>query len=702
MTRSGRPGILVLGMHRSGTSAVTRLLGLAGGGLPLDPMPPTADNPRGYWESRRIARFNNRLLESAGTRWSDPAAIPESWFDAPARAADAAEAASLLAAEFPRENLLICKDPRICRLLPLWQRGLALAGVVPQAVVVMRDPHDVAASLAARAADPVFQAASVAAPARGLVLWLRYILEAERHSRGMPRRFVDYARVLADWRTALDPVFEAGFVSRPDPAAALRIDTFLEPGLRHHHADAEATERSGPPAADVWLGICASVEEAIAGVAAAQARCDRILSALDHALAEESARTSPVDARAAFDPIADAVVARLGRKLRPRGGRHPVARRAVFLSGVPQSIGHIYRVEHAVAALRAHGWQAEWRPLNDPGALAAIGEAAVVTVFRAPWGDPLAAVHAHCRERGIPVVFDVDDLLFDPQVTAAGCIALLEGCGEDERRSWLERTKAFRRAAAAAVAAVLTTAPLADAARRLCPHAVILPNALSPGMEAAARAARLAPRPSLADDRPRLLFASGTPTHHRDFAVAAQATALLFARRPEPLLVVVGHLQLDAYPELKPFRDRIEVRPRVPFADLFTEVARGDVNLCPLELDNPFCESKSEVRWLAAAAIGLPTVASPTVPLRAVIKPGETGLLAATATEWAAALEQLVADAVWRARLGEAARREALARFGFDVWSERAARIYAEIVDRGPATALTQAPPPFRQEAPDG
>ena len=95
-----RRAILVLGMHRSGTSALTRIIGHLGASLPFDPMPETADNPCGYWESRSIARFNNRLLESAGTRWNDDAPLPDAWFADPARAADEDEAATLLAAAF--------------------------------------------------------------------------------------------------------------------------------------------------------------------------------------------------------------------------------------------------------------------------------------------------------------------------------------------------------------------------------------------------------------------------------------------------------------------------------------------------------------------------------------------------------------------------------------------------------------------------
>jgi hypothetical protein len=103
--------------------------------------------------------------------------------------------------------MLVCKDPRICRLLPLWRRAFSVAGIAPRAVLVLRNPLEVAASLAARAAGPATASASITAPAVALLLWLRYVLEAERHSRDMPCNVVDYAAVLAEWRTPLAPVF---------------------------------------------------------------------------------------------------------------------------------------------------------------------------------------------------------------------------------------------------------------------------------------------------------------------------------------------------------------------------------------------------------------------------------------------------------------------------------------------------------------
>lgn len=80
MTRDRREVILVVGMHRSGTSALAGALGLAGAVAPLDAMPPVAENPRGCWESRSIVRTNNDLLRQAAPAWNDDSAIAASWF----------------------------------------------------------------------------------------------------------------------------------------------------------------------------------------------------------------------------------------------------------------------------------------------------------------------------------------------------------------------------------------------------------------------------------------------------------------------------------------------------------------------------------------------------------------------------------------------------------------------------------------------
>lgn len=673
-----RRAILVLGMHRSGTSAVTRLIGLAGATPPRDLMPPNDDNPQGYWESRKIAKFNNRLLESAGTSWNDDATISQLWFSGLDRQADRAEATSILAEEFVGASFLVCKDPRLSRLLPFWREVFTEAGIEQHALLVTRDPIEVARSLAARANVPQFRQAAIPATSRSLLLWLRYVLDAERHSRDMSRSFVAYADVIADWRQALAPLFTSDWLSPPSLGIAGEIDAFLDPGLRRQQSNDELP-------ADVRAEVVLLLRSLHKGLAdeSAEARLlrDQITDTFDRLLVTHGRSRSGLDLLAERDPLSELILEELAAH-QPNPTAAPQRRSALFLSAAPRSIGHTYRVEHPARALEAQGWETKILPLDDPASLVLLDTASIVVVFRGRWGDTFAAIRERCTTRGIPLVYDVDDLLFDPQVTAAGCIAFLDGLPPAEQQRWITEAADFRLALEQSDAVVVTTAPLAAAAAPHCSKVFILPNALDRRMEEAAAAALATPRPSAADGRPRLVFASGTPTHHRDFAVAAQAVARIFAQRPEPMLVVIGHLDPMSYPMLKPFRHRISLRSRVPLNDLFLELAGCDINLCPLELGNPFCEAKSAVRWLTAAAVGRPSIASPTEPLRDVVIDGVTGLIAADVEAWESALTRLLDDPQLVDSMGAAARRDALVRFGFDAWAPRAVQISNAIANQ--------------------
>ncbi|MEI8318081.1 MAG: glycosyltransferase [Planctomycetia bacterium] len=679
-----RRAILVLGMHRSGTSALTRIIGHLGATLPLDPMPETADNPGGYWESRSIARFNNRLLESAGTRWNDDAPLPAAWFADPARAADREEGGALVDAAFGAAQLLAFKDPRLCRLLPFWKEVLADRGIEPCAVIALRDPAEVARSLQARLDDPAFRPAAVAAPERGLLLWLRYVLDAEARSRDMPRAVIDYPSLIADWREAVRGLVELVPLPTITFEAATAIDGFLSPGLRRQRGP--APDESGATGGMAGVEALRSVGEAVTlavGTGVEQAAAQRRLDALARSFDRLSTAYAPLRqgpaATTLCDPWAGVILAELAG-LPSTVVPQPPRRRVLFLSGAPRSAGHVYRVEHAVAALAAEGWQASWLPLDDAGAPAAVGEADLVTAFRATWGESLAAVRERCTALGIPLVHDIDDLVFDPAVIASGQIAFIDRLPEERRQSWLTAAALHRRAIAASDACVVTTAALATAAAVVVPRVYVLRNGLSAAMLAAALQARGNPQPSASDGRLRLGFASGTPTHHRDFATIAPALADLLAQRSDVDLIIVGHFDLAAVPELVPHAARIEVRPAVSLLELHAEVARFDINLAPLEMDNPFCEAKSPIRCTTAALVGVPSVVAATAPLVAAVVDGETGLVARSLEDWTTMITRLLDDPVGRTALGEAARVDAIARFGPAAICQCAGHVYATIL----------------------
>ena len=221
--------LLVLGMHRSGTSALTRVLNLLGVALGEDLMPSGPDNPLGFWEHQGIVSVHETLLVALDRRWDDPRPMPDGWLDS-AAARDAGEAiTAIVQRDFAGVRLWAVKDPRLCRLMPLWRRVLADLGIEPRVLLVSRHPHEVAASLLRRDGLPVVI---------GELLWARYLLDAVRGSEGCRRGMVAYDDLLDDW---------SGAVRRIDQALALDlvandgqvrdIESFLSPQLRHHRAE---------------------------------------------------------------------------------------------------------------------------------------------------------------------------------------------------------------------------------------------------------------------------------------------------------------------------------------------------------------------------------------------------------------------------------------------------------------------------------
>src|SRR5262245_43006838 len=111
-----RRAIVVLGMHRSGTSALTRVLSLLGADLPSRLLEPRPDAIRGYWESADLVAIHDRLLAAAGTTWDGVLPIAESWWHSDAAHGFRREILEVLHHDFVRSSFFVIKDPRICRL----------------------------------------------------------------------------------------------------------------------------------------------------------------------------------------------------------------------------------------------------------------------------------------------------------------------------------------------------------------------------------------------------------------------------------------------------------------------------------------------------------------------------------------------------------------------------------------------------------
>lgn len=195
-----KTAVLVLGMHCSGGSDLARVLNLLGCDLPK------TNSDMAQSGSDAIAAFNETLLASAGSSWCDWRAIHPGWRSSPKAEEFKTAALQLLEQKFGASRLFVLKDPRICRLLPLWLDVLEAAGVHPALVMPTRNPLDVAASLAAR--DGLD-------PALGQLVWLRHVLDAEAASRGRPRLHCSYGALLAHWPRLIQRAEETLAISFP-------------------------------------------------------------------------------------------------------------------------------------------------------------------------------------------------------------------------------------------------------------------------------------------------------------------------------------------------------------------------------------------------------------------------------------------------------------------------------------------------------
>ncbi len=221
--------IVVLGMHRSGTSALARVLGLMGCHVGRDDELAPADesNPKGYWERKDMWALNERALAALGASWHDVGGFDVERLAGVEREAWLAEARDVVAA-LDAHRPWAAKDPRTCVTFPLWKQVLAR----PVCVLVQRDPLAVARSLQKR------DGFSLAA---GLALWERYTRDALRHSAGLPRALVRYEALCEDARaTLLRLLGDLQAAGLPPGALSVPADeelrAFLDPALRRQSA----------------------------------------------------------------------------------------------------------------------------------------------------------------------------------------------------------------------------------------------------------------------------------------------------------------------------------------------------------------------------------------------------------------------------------------------------------------------------------
>ena len=272
-----------------------------------------------------------------------------------------------------------------------------------------------------------------------------------------------------------------------------------------------------------------------------------------------------------------------------------------------------------------------------------IEEADALVVCRSIYNPFVVGVVAQAKARGIPVLFDCDDLVFD--VTRVPLIVDTLGLDAMNKNVWLDWFSTVGGASALFQACggfIATNSYLAAKGQDMVPGlpTAVVPNFLNRWQEEVSADLLAAKRASgwERDGRIHIGYFSGSPSHRLDFKVAEQAIFRLMRRDPRIVFRVVGFLDVgDARQE---FAGRIEEVPLQDFINLQRCIAEVEINVAPLQ-DNAFTNCKSELKFFEAAVCGTLTVATPTFTFREAIEHGRNGLLSA-AHQWDAMLDQAV------------------------------------------------------------
>lgn len=291
---TGRRAIVIAGMHRGGTSALTGILHHLGAAMPRNLIPKSRHNPRGFFESEVLYPKHDALLADAGTSWNQLLGPSPEWFATPAAERWVGRLAEITESEFGDDPLIAIKDPRLSRFVPIWQRVLARLDIEVHYLIPVRSPLAVARSLKVATDIP---------EASGQLLWLDHFLRAEHDTRGLPRAFVSYENLVADWRSEIARAVDAAGIPLPSPdrVTEAAIDEFLVTDKDQEPLETIAAQADLHPWVASALGWAAAatsgesppsqtLDELRANLRTAEAAFGAAIGATEHRVASEFQR----------------------------------------------------------------------------------------------------------------------------------------------------------------------------------------------------------------------------------------------------------------------------------------------------------------------------------------------------------------------------------------------------------------------------
>lgn len=333
-------------------------------------------------------------------------------------------------------------------------------------------------------------------------------------------------------------------------------------------------------------------------------------------------------------------------------------KRVAIINGEPESATAMYRCDSAINCFKLLGFYVE--VFGVESILTGCLDLFQICYFvRVPACSLMEALFERLRTMGVKIIADFDDLIFD-----ANCINLINGLNylsEIDRIQFLDNVVKYKKMVQMADVFVATTIPLANAALQFNKNVLVIKNypvnqALLLG------STQDIPKHNL--EGLTVGYYSGTLTHQADFAKCADPLFYFLKHCDIATLRIVGRFSLEDFSKINCVKSKISLFAFMSYKEMLIDLAGCDLVIAPLETGNLFCECKSELKFIEAAVMGVPVVASPTRPYLNIIKNKVNGMLAESSEQWLDCFDYLSANKNKTKAMGLAARRFVLSFYG--------------------------------------
>ena len=288
----------------------------------------------------------------------------------------------------------------------------------------------------------------------------------------------------------------------------------------------------------------------------------------------------------------------------------------------------------------------------------------IIILFRSEFNNKVAEILSQCKERGIPTVFDIDDLLFEPELLK-----------EDLKEVWALHVERLTKSFELCDFFTGSTQTLVERAKKYNKKAFIIKNTINYSQYKLAE--KLLLQKDFSDEKIKIGYFSGSIFHDKDFRQCQKALLNVLEQYKNTELHIVGLLNLDK--EFDKYAGRIKRAPLINYLEMLEYLSEIDINIAPLTF-NIFNNAKSELKIFEAGLVKTPTIASATDSYKNCITDGINGLLVSSEDEWYEKLSLLIKDKDLRKNIAINARKDFIEEFYIENYVHKIINVYNSII----------------------